>query len=302
MDDEKLSAKARRLAAVIEPFAGQVYFSPECHAGYAGLGFSSSRAERNGVALPDGTAYFCSRGSLLGPVPGELVASAFAVFNPSAVIPAVTTGWSLTDAKTIEQVRTDGAIAQLTRILGSAPPGIERLRDLLGQASTSLPVAGKPLYAGVLAREVPGSPIGGAWRFADRLREYRGDAHTAAWTSAGFDAVEIGLLTELYWGLPLKTYVRTRAWSGAELDDGIRRLEERGLVRNGSFTAAGRKKREAVELCTDRQCRPVIESLGDEFDSVIDLLTPMGTEIRAQGGYPASGPHDIASRPAARTV
>jgi hypothetical protein len=302
MDDEQLSAKARRLAAVIEPFAGQVYFAPECHAGYAGLGFSASRVERNGVALPDGTAYFCSRGSLLGPVPGELVASAFAVFNPSAVIPAVTTGWSLADAKTIEQVRTDGAIAQLTRILGSAPPGIERLRDLLGQASTSLPVAGKPLYAGVLAREVPGSPIGAAWRFADRLREYRGDAHTAAWTSAGFDPVEIGLLTELYWGLPLKTYVRTRAWSGAELDDGIRRLEERGLVRNASFTAAGRKEREAVELCTDRQCRPVIETLGDEYDSVIEMLTPMGTAIRAQGGYPASGPHDIASRPAARTV
>jgi hypothetical protein len=29
------------------------------------------------------------------------------------------------------------------------------------------------------------------------LREYRGDAHTAAWTSSGFDATEIGLMTEL---------------------------------------------------------------------------------------------------------
>lgn len=302
MDDAELSAKARKLAAVIEPFAGQVYFSPECHAGYAGLGFSPSRTERNGVALPDGTAYFCSRGSLLGQVPGELVASAFAVFNPSVVIPAVTTGWSLTDAKTIERARTDGALTQLSRILGSAPPGIDRLRDLLGRASTSLPVAGKPLYAGVLASEVPGSPLGAAWRFADRLREYRGDAHTAAWTSAGFDAVEIGLLTELYWGLPLKTYTRSRAWSGAELVDGISRLEERGLIRDGSFTDAGRAAREAVELCTDRQCRPVIAALGAEFDTAVDLLAPMGTEIRAQHGYPASGPHDIASRPAARTV
>ena len=90
MDDEELSAKARRLAAVIEPFAGQVYFSPECHAEYAQLGFSPSPAERNGVALPDGSAYFCSRGSLLGQAPGDLVASAFAVFNPSVVVPAVT--------------------------------------------------------------------------------------------------------------------------------------------------------------------------------------------------------------------
>jgi hypothetical protein len=294
MDDEELSAKARRLAAVIEPFAGQVYFSPECHAEYAGLGFSPSPRQMNGVALPDGPAYFCSRGSVLGQVPGELVASTFAVFSPSAVVPAVTLGWSITDAPTIERARTEGAIAQLTRILGPAPEGVERVRDVLDRASGSQRVAGKPLYAGVLAQEVPSSPIGAAWRYADRLREYRGDAHTAAWTSAGFDAVEIGLLTELYWGLPLKTYIRSRAWSEAELDDGIGRLEYRGLIRDGSFTERGREEREAVELNTDRQCRPVIESLGDDFDEVINLLRPIGKAIRAQRGYPPSGPHDMA--------
>jgi len=302
MDDAELSAKARKLATVIEPFAAQVYFSPECHAGYADLGFGPSPGDRNGVAQPDGPAYFCSRGSLLGQAPGELVASAFAVFNPSVVAPAVTLGWSITDAKTIEQARTDGAIAQLIRILGPAPEGIERLLDLLGQASASLPVAGKPLYAGVLAQEVPSSPIGAAWRFADRLREFRGDAHTASWTSAGFDAIEIGLLTELYWSMPLKTYVRSRAWSHAELDDGIRRLEERGLVRDGSFTERGKEEREAVERSTDRHCRPVIESLGEEFDSVIELLAPMGRQIRAQHGYPAAGPRDLAARQSAEAV
>jgi hypothetical protein len=302
MDEEGLSAKARRLAAVIEPFAGQVYFSPECHAEYAGLGFSPSPRQMNGVALPDGPAYFCSRGSLLGQVPGELVASAFAVFSPSAVVPAVTFGWSITDAATIERARTEGAIAQLTRILGPAPAGVERVRDVLGRASGSQPVAGKPLYAGVLAQDVPSSPIGAAWRFADRLREYRGDAHTAAWTSAGFDAVEIGLLTELYWGLPLKTYIRSRGWSEAELDDGMRRLEYRGLLRDGAFTELGREQREAVELSTDRQCRPVIESLGDDFHEVINLLAPMGKAIRAQRGYPASGPHEMAGLSARRGI
>jgi hypothetical protein len=300
MDEAELSAKARRLAAVVEPFAGQVYFSPECHAGYAGLGFSPSPRQRNGVALPDGPAYFCSRGSVLGQVPGQLVASAFAVFSPAAVVPAVTFGWSITDAATIERARTEGAIAQLTRILGPEPAGVERVRDVLGRASGSQPVAGKPLYAGVLAQEVPSSPIGAAWRFADRLREYRGDAHTAAWTSAGFDAVEIGLLTELYWGLPLKTYIRSRGWSEAELDDGVRRLEYRGLLRDGSFTELGREQREAVELNTDRQCRPVIESLGDDFDEVISLLAPIGKAIRAQRGYPASGPHEMAGLSARR--
>jgi hypothetical protein len=302
MDDEELRTKARRLAAAIEPFAGQVYFAPECHAAYARLGFSPSPAARKGVALPDGSAYFCSRGSVLGQVPGDVVASAFAVFNPSVVVPAVTFGWSITDAAAIEQARTGGAIAQLTRILGPEPAGTERVRDILGRASTSLPVAGKPLYAGVLAQEVPPSPLGAAWRYADRLREYRGDAHTAAWTSAGFDAVEVGLLTELYWGLPLKTYIRSRAWPEAELDDGIRRLEERDLVRNDTLTDLGRRAREAVEWGTDRQCRAVIESLGEDFDDVVGVLAPMGREIRAMHGYPASGPHELASRFAGREI
>jgi hypothetical protein len=294
MDDRESSVRARRLASAIEPFAGQVYFSPECHQLYADLGFSGSPGAVSGVAMPDGAAYFCSRGSILGQVPGELIASAFAVFNPAAVVPAVTTGWSITDAATIEQARTEGAIGQLTRILGGAPSGVAGLRDILRRASESLRVEGKPLYAGLMALEVPESALGAAWRYADRLREYRGDAHTSAWTSAGFDAVEIGLLTELYWGLPLKTYVRSRAWSDDQLDAGIRRLEERSLIAGEQFTDLGQREREAVELSTDLQCRPLIASLGDDFDQVLAALEPMGRAIRDQGGYPASGPHDLA--------
>jgi len=50
----------------------------------------------NGVAMPEMVSYFTSRGSLMGQVPGEFVAAAFAVFNPLVVVPAVTTGWSVT--------------------------------------------------------------------------------------------------------------------------------------------------------------------------------------------------------------
>lgn len=39
---DEVSAKARRLAAAIEPIAGQVYFSPECHKAYEALGFGPS--------------------------------------------------------------------------------------------------------------------------------------------------------------------------------------------------------------------------------------------------------------------
>jgi hypothetical protein len=293
--DAQLTERSRRLGGALEPFAGQVYFSPECHAGYAALGFNPSPAELGGVWMPDGPAYFCSRGSVMGQVPGTLVAAAFGVFNPEVVVPAVAYGWTITDAATICQARTDGAVGQLERILGENPDGLDRAIELLTKANAPLRPEGRALFAGQLALAVPDTPLGVAWRLADLLREYRGDVHIAAWTSGGFDATEIGLLTELYWGLPLRTYSRSRAWTNEQFDAAEQRLVERGLLADGAFTEQGRAEREAVEVATDRQCRPIVEALGDELDELVDILLPWGEQIRAGHGYPASGPHDLAN-------
>jgi len=285
----------RVLAGAVEAFAGQVYFAPEAHDGYSELGFSGSPGLVGGVAMPDMHAYFCSRGAILGQVPGQVVASAFAVFNPAVVAPAVDHGWSLTTAERIIEARDDAGIGQLRRILGDNPDGAEELAGLLGPISESLPVAGHPLYAGLRSAPAPKDPLGAAWRSADRLREFRGDAHTAAWTTAGFSAVEIGLLTELYWGLPLKTYVRTRAWSDGELDAGIADLEGRGLIDGGALTERGRHEREAIEVRTDEQCAPILRGLGDDFETAVGHLQRFSAEVRESRGYPAAGPHDLAS-------
>lgn len=287
-------APARALAAALEPVAGQVYFSPECHARYQGLGFGPSPGDFGGVAGPDGPAYFTSRGSVMGQVPGEVVASAFAVFNPAVVVPAVAYGWSLTDAATICTARTEGAVAQLVRLLGPEPPGLARATELLRKATDGLRPEGKPLFAGLRSLGLPGDPVGDAWRLADLLREYRGDAHTAAWTAAGIDATEIGLLSELYWGLPMRTYSRTRAWSEAEFDAAQERLTARGLLDGGGFSAAGRAAREAIEIVTDEQCQPIVVALGDDLDELVGLLAVWGQTVRDGSGYPASGPHDLA--------
>jgi hypothetical protein len=285
---------ARALAGALEPVTGQVYFSPECHAGYEALGFGASPAKMGDVALPDGPAYFCSRGSVMGQVPGELVAAAFGVFNPVVVVPAVARGWTLTDAATICEARTVGAIGQLRRILGDRPVGLDRATELLRRANEGLRPEGRPLYAGLLALGLPGDPIGDMWRLGDRLREFRGDSHIASWVSAGFDATEIGLLTELYWGLPLRTYVRSRAWSDEDLDAGEVRLNERGLVTGGALTDEGRAAREAVETSTDRACHPIVKNLGDDLDELVGILRAWSGAIQDAGGYPARGPHDLA--------
>jgi hypothetical protein len=291
--------RARRLAGALEPFAGQVYFSPECHAAYEALGFGPSRGKAGSVALPDGPAYFCSRGSVMGQVPGELIASAFAVFSPAAVVPSVNHGWTLTDAATICDARTTGAVAQLARILGPHPGGVERAVELLTRANEPLRPEGRPLFAGQLSLGLPGEPLADAWRLADRLREYRGDAHTASWTAAGYDATEIGLATELFLGLPLRSYVRTRAWTDDELDAAERRLTGRGAFAGGAFTDQGRAEREAIEQATDRQCQPIVDALGDDFDELIAILLPWGAAIREAGGYLGGGAADLA-RPASR--
>ena len=288
------TASARALASAVEPFSAQVYFSPECHGAYQALGFDPSPGKIGEVGLPDMSAYFCSRGSVLGRVPGEVIAAAFGVFNPQVVVPAVRHGWTLVDAPTIEAARTEGAIAQLRRVLGDEPAGLSRALELLRRATDGLRPEGRPLYAGLLSQAVPDDPIGAAWRLADRLREYRGDSHIAAWTSAGFDATEIGLLTELYWGLRLRTYIRTRAWTDEQLGAAEERLASRGLVKDGAFTPEGRSQREAVEAATDRGCRPIVDNLGDDLDELVAILGQWSKAIQAAGGYPSSGPHELA--------
>ena len=291
-----LSELARTFGSVLEPLTGQVYFSPECHQNYVALGFDPSPGNANGVALPDGAAYFTSRGSVMGQVPGEVVAAAFGVFNPQAVVPSVTLGWSRTDAATICQARDDGAIAQLERILGPEPEGIGRVNELLEKAVEPLRPEGRALYSGLRSQKLPDSPVGAMWRRGDMLREYRGDSHIGSWISAGFTATEIGLLTELYWGLPMRSYSRTRAWTDEQFDAATESLEGRGLIADGKLTDRGREARELIETTTDAQMAPTIHALGDDIVELLQTMRPWGATVRDQFGYLSSGPHDLAKQ------
>ncbi|MGK2947555.1 MAG: SCO6745 family protein [Acidimicrobiales bacterium] len=286
---DDLSAKARSLARVIEPVVGQVFFSPECHERYAALGFSPSPGTTAaGVQLPDGPAYFTSRGSCLGQAPGELVAAAFGVFNVDVVVPAVTFGWTLTDAATIADARLRGAVDQLTRVLGPSPQGVDRAVELLARAVEPLEPWGRALFAGTLSQPLTGEPLGDLFRWGDRLREFRGDCHIAAWVAAGLDACEVGLLTELYWGMPARSYVRTRAWGSDQLDAAADRLTAAGHLADGALTDSGRAFREQVERATDALMAPAITALGDDLEELVGLLTPWDEAVMAAGGYPPS--------------
>lgn len=283
---------ARRLAGALEPFAAQVYFAPECHEAYQGLGFGPSpKTTRAGVALPDGAAYFTSRAASMGWVDGKVAASAFGVFDPVAVELSIAMGWSLTDPATISAARTAGAVAQLARILGPAPEGIERAVELLTRAGEGLDVAGRPLFAGMASVGLPDDPLGAAWVLADRLREYRGDCHTAAWTSAGYSPAEISVVTELWVGQPIKTYSRTRGWSEEALDVAIDALRSAGDLHGDELSPDGRARRDAVEAATDRPCRRIVENLGDDLDELLALVGTWSRAVQAAAGYPSFSLH-----------
>jgi hypothetical protein len=266
---------SRRLRDLVEPLAANVYFAPEAQARYKALG------------LGYGQSYFISRGACMGQVPGEVIASAFGVFNPVMVKAMVDEGWSQTDASTILEARQGGAVESLRRILGDAPDGMERATELLRGAGDAAFGETRALYNGLRSLGWPGDPVGNLWRAADLVREHRGDSHNCAFVAHGASAVDIGLLTELWWRMPINTYIRTRGWSEEQIQAGIANLEAKGYIKGGELTPEGEAYRGAIESATDEGERSIVEALGENADELFAILEPWAKEIVSTGGYPS---------------
>ena len=281
--------RARNLRNVLEPLASNVYFAPEVHAAFEALGFGPGIGDDGCVTLPDLPGYYCSRAACMGQVPGEVVVAAFGVFNPALVVPAVERGWRIADRAAVLDARLRGATAFLERVLGDRS-GAERATELLERAAAAGPFGGRFLFAGLRSLPTPSTRWGRVWRAADTVREYRGDSHIAAWTAAGLDPVEAGLLTEVYYEMPTKRYHAGRGWTERQLDDGLDRLRARGVIDGDpvTFTPAGQELREAIEIATDHQMLPLLDALGDDLDELVALLGPWAGEIVAAGGFPSA--------------
>jgi hypothetical protein len=299
------AAQLRALAAVIEPVVGAVYFAPEAHDAYHQLGYAPSPGTMAGVEwhaehwgdvmMTDFITYFCSRGAMLGEVPGEVVAAAFGVFKKEAVVDAIDEGRKITDAKTIWDARTRGGYAQLVRILGERPDGVDRVNELLTRAGEGLSVPARPMYAGALAHGLwdEDKPVLKMWRLAERLREYRGDCHVAAFAALGFDGCAIQVLTERVAGMTPRTYSVTRQWTEDDLGAADTRLAERGLIddtgrhgRRPGHARGGRAVDRSAVLRDDRRAgrgrrrahRPVEGHLADapRQQRLLPIVAPGG--------------------------
>jgi hypothetical protein len=277
VDAATIRTNSRRLWNLIEPIASSIYFAPEAHANYSKLGLEGF-----------GEGYFTSRAACMGEVSGEVVTATFAVFNPAIVIPPVETGWTKTDAASVLAAREDGAITSLTRMLGglAKPDDLARATEIMRAAGEKAAFSGRPLYAGLRSIGFPGDPVGDMWRAADVLREHRGDSHIIAWVGRGVSPVEINLLTELYWGLALNTYIRTRGWSADEIEAGIESTKAKGWTDGEKVLPAGDKLREDIEAATDEGEREVVDAIGRDADELFGLLEPWTKAVLEAKGYP----------------
>ena len=201
--DDRVRKVSRRLRDLCEPIAGSVYFVPEAQTAYGELGFENY-AE----------GYFSSRGACLGTPSGEVVTRRLRRLQPGHRDPGRRGRLVATDRDSTLAARSRGATSALERVSSAKPtqPVVEALRPVM----ESVDHAGRMLFAGLRSLPFPDDPITQLWRVCDYVRERRGDGHIAAWVGAGCDAIEISLLTELFWGLGIGTYVFTRGWTQEE--------------------------------------------------------------------------------------
>jgi hypothetical protein len=275
-----MDKRTRDIRNLCEPIGANVYFAPEAHANYAKLGLGGY-----------GPAYFCSRGASLGRPNGLVVTSAFGVFSPAVVVPAVDEGWSKTEPEPLLQARYDGATASLRRLLGEVDEKqLGRAVELLRRGLDVAEGAGHALFSGLKSLPFPDEPIGQLWRCCDMLREHRGDSHISVWTKAMLQPVEIQLMSELQMGIPLKTYSATRGWTVAQMDAALDGMRAKGWIEGDAFTPEGRAFRERLESETDEMEVPIVDAIGDDLDELLRILRPWTMAIVkvgiAGGGYP----------------
>lgn len=253
-----MSRASRDLWRVIEPYHQLAYRSPEAVAAYTAAG----------VERPD-HQYFGSRIAALGPVSARVATAVLFGFAPDYVGRAVPGVWEVASPADVSAARQAGADGTLDRALGDDRDGaamVEAAR--LGRtAAEAIDAAGRPLAAAHADLPWPASPSLVLWHACTILREHRGDAHWAATSGEGLDAVECHVLHAADGAMPADMLQRVSGWDDAAWAAGVERLRARGLVTGDDevvVTDEGRAAKLRVERATDRAAARPLAAIGDD--------------------------------------
>lgn len=263
---------ARRLRDACEPVAMHAVWSRTTNQRLAQLGLNFL------------TSYVGGRGASLGDAAGEVVAAAFAWFEPGLVTTLWEAARSTVGRDRLVEARDESTVASLREVLGGEDPS--EVASLLADAVEPADGMGRPLFSGLRAGGRPADPLHRLWWACGLVREHRGDSHVAAALAAGMSAVEMNVLTELWIGMPLLSYTATRGWPPEAMQHAVGRLESRGWVRDGGLTDQGRAGRVSIEQRTDDQEQAIVDALGDRLDEVCSRLNGWGQRCIEAGAFP----------------
>lgn len=268
---------ARRMYELTEPVSMVNFASPEPNEAMEGLGFRG---------YWDG--YFAGRSAPLGRVPAEVVDAVFYNFGPGEVARHIPRVWERTTPEEAHAARQRGCATAVRRILGELveTPGLARAAELLAKASTSAPVEGRPMYAGLRSLPMPEEPVARLWFAANMLREHRGDGHIVALVCEQIDRTEAHVLSALRSGLhPAESFGRIHHLPPAYLARVMDGLRDRGLVdRAGHLTEAGRATKNRIESLTDVLAEAPYRGLDPhELVEMVTVLEPLSVRLQATG-------------------
>ena len=263
---------ARQLRDACEPVAMHAVWSRATNERLADLGLDFL------------TSYVGGRGAFLGEPSGAVVAATFAWFEPALVTALWEAARSAVAHDRLVRARDESTVASLREILDGED--LSETAALLADAAETADGMGRPLFSGRRADGRPDDPAHLLWWACGLVREHRGDSHVAAAASAGLNAVEMNVLTELWTGMPLLSYTATRGWPPEAMQRALAMLEERGWVRNGDLTDQGRAGRLSIEQRTDEQEQSIAAALGDRLDELCSRLNHWGQLCINAGAFP----------------
>lgn len=229
--------------------------------------------------------YFAGRAAPLGLAPAEVVDAVFYNFAPGEVARHVPWIWTKVSPQKAIVLRERGSVATLRRRIGDRAdaPEIAVAADLATRAAVSGPIAGRPLYAGLLALEVPEEPLARLWHAATMLREHRGDGHNAVLVAHGVSGIEAHVMLALRFGQRPEEFGRISHLPAETVAAAVQGLRDRGIVNDDhGFTADGKAFRDQIEDLSDEAAAPAYDALSEEeLKLLIRLLEPIGDSLAA---------------------
>lgn len=247
------------------------------------VGSPTTREALAGLGLDRFEGYVWSRAANLGePAPPVVVAS-FGVFEPGLLTAAYSRARASCARETLLDTRESATLRSLHATLPEAD--VEGAVRVLRRGLAAARGEGRPMFAGLASLSWPEDALGQLWRACELLREHRGDTHLRLCLAAELHPVEMNLLTELWHGMPLGLYTRTRGWSEEAVAEAQQRLTERGLLRHGRLVEAGRAVRTAIEDRTNCAEQELVTAMGTDLEALIAALAGWSARCVAAGTF-----------------